>query len=225
MTQLALHRDLSYCQVDGHLVFLDIQNDRYFRLSAPLESALVACLHGAAAPHSSVRRLIQLKVLSESSIDFSPPALLSEETPSYSPVEDSSLSHRPNVNELLGTFAAVFRTHRKLKARGLKRTLEDMASLRAARSRQSSHLSLGDAHLLKAADAFRRARLYVPIDTCCLLDSVAMITFLAMRRLHANLVFGVAIDPFSAHCWVQHGDSVLNDALGHVLAFTPIRAI
>ena len=78
---------------------------------------------------------------------------------------------------------------------------------------------------MDTAAAFRSARPYVPIDTCCLLDSIAMITFLAKRQLHADLVFGVTADPFSAHCWAQYGTTVLNDALGHALTYTPIRVI
>lgn len=83
----------------------------------------------------------------------------------------------------------------------------------------------GEAHVLEAAAAFLSARLYVPIDMCCLLDSIAMIKFLAKRELHADLVFGVTGDPFSAHCWAQYGTTVLNDALGHALALTPIKVI
>ena len=76
--------------------------------------------------------------------------------------------------------------------------------------------------MLKAAETFRRARLYVPIETCCLLDSLSLIDFLSRRRLPARLVFGVTSDPFAAHCWVQAGEWVLNDLVGNVIAHTPI---
>ena len=59
----------------------------------------------------------------------------------------------------------------------------------------------------------------------CLLDSIALVRFLARRGLYAQLVFGVTDDPFSAHCWVQAGDLVLNDTVGDVSAHTPIRVI
>jgi hypothetical protein len=79
--------------------------------------------------------------------------------------------------------------------------------------------------LLEASGEFRFARAYTPVETRCLLDSLAMVKFLARRKLHASIVFGVTSDPFSAHCWVQAGDLVLNDTVGHANAHTPIRVI
>jgi len=38
-------------------------------------------------------------------------------------------------------------------------------------------------------------------------------------------VFGVKLNPFSAHCWVQAGDIVLNDAIDHVTIHTPILVV
>ncbi|MNN96111.1 hypothetical protein D3C81_2150420 [compost metagenome] len=52
-----------------------------------------------------------------------------------------------------------------------------------------------------------------------------MAKFLARRGLHADVVFGVIGDPFSAHCWLQAGTLVLNDSIGNIDTYTPIRAI
>lgn len=52
-----------------------------------------------------------------------------------------------------------------------------------------------------------------------------MIIFLARRRLHASIVFGVTGDPFGAHCWVQTSDLVLSDTLGNATGHTPIRVV
>lgn len=49
-----------------------------------------------------------------------------------------------------------------------------------------------------------------------------------MRRLlagpDARLLIGVTM-PFSAHCWVQVGDTVLTDSLDLVLSFQPILSV
>jgi hypothetical protein len=222
---LALSPGLSYCKVDGQLVFLDIQNDRYFRLTEHLESALTSYLGGKGVPDGSIRSLIEQKILVERAVDIDWMPLSPLEAPTRSALEDALPTRRSSLSERLGTFAAVFSVQRQLKTRSLKQTLQNLVSLRHKRTSRSSPSGHDDDLVLEAAAAFRNARIYVPIATCCLLDSIAMIKFLANRKFHADLVFGVAGDPFSAHCWAQHGGTVLNDALGHILAFTPIRII
>lgn len=225
MTQLRLHRDLSYCQVDGHLIFLDIQNDRYFRLTGCMESALVNYRDDGDAPDRSIYSLIERKILIDGSVDSDCRPLLLTKTPTRSAMEDVVHTRRASVSELLDTLATVCSIQRQLKTRSLKQVLQNLASYRDKQTSKTSTSHPSEDHVLKAAAAFCRARLYVPIDTCCLLDSIAMIKFLAKRRLHADLIFGVTGTPFSAHCWAQHGTTVLNDALGHTSTFTPIRVI
>ncbi|MDO1529570.1 lasso peptide biosynthesis B2 protein [Fulvimonas sp. R45] len=223
--KLRLHGDLSYCRVDDYLVFLDIQNDRYFRLTGYLESALVTYLNDGDAQDSSIRKLIERKILINEPIDADCIALSSTEIPTCSAMEGGVHAKRVNVGELLDTFIIVCSIHRQLKTHSLKRILRNLASLRERRTSQSSMSRPSEARVLEVAAAFRSARLYVPVDTCCLLDSIAMVKFLAKRELHAELVFGVTGTPFSAHSWVQHGTTVLNDVLGHTSTFTPIRVI
>lgn len=225
MTQLRLHRDLSYCRVDGHLIFLDIQNDRYFRLAECMESALATYLDDGDAPDSSIRRLIERKILIDERVDPDCTPISFTKTPTRSAMEEAVHARRASVSELLDTFAIVCSIQRQLKTHSLKQILGNLSSFREKRTSQASMSRPSEAHVLEAAAAFRSARLYVPIDTCCLLDSIAMVKFLAKRELHADLVFGVTGDPFSAHCWAQRDTTVLNDALGHALAFTPIRVI
>lgn len=225
MTQLRLHRDLSCCKVDGYLIFLDIQNDRYFRLTGSLESALITYLSGGEAPDSSIRKLIERKILIDGPTGSDRTSLSLSKIPTRSAREDAIRSRRPSVGEILGTLAIVCSMQWQLKTRGLKQVLDRLAKLREKRTSRPSASRHDETHVLDTAAAFRSARLYVPIDTCCLLDSIAMVEFLAKREIHADIVFGVTADPFSAHCWAQYGTTVLNDALGHALAHTPIRVI
>jgi len=223
MTQLRLHRDLSYCRIGDHLTFLDIQNDRYFRLTECLEFALVNYLNDGDVPASSIRSLVAQNILIDEPVDSDCIPLSITKIPTRSAMEEILHAKRISVGELLDTFAIVCLTQRQLKTARLKQVLGSLEFFREKRTSSMSRSS--KAHVLEAAAAFRSARLYVPIDTCCLLDSIAMIKFLAKRKLHADLVFSVTTTPFSAHCWAQHGTTILNDALGHALAFTPIRVI
>jgi len=225
MTQLRLHRDLSYCKVEGRLIFLDIQNDRYFHLTQCLDSALVTYLGGGDAPDSSIQKLIEQKVLISESVDpdDARPSLI--KIPTRSAMEEETDVRSASISELLDTLTIVCLTQLQLKTQNLKRVHQKLASLREKRTSRPSMSRPSESHVLEMAAAFRSARLYVPIDMCCLLDSIAMIKFLAKRGLRADLVFGVTGDPFSAHCWAQHSTMILNDAFGHALTFTPIRVI
>jgi hypothetical protein len=63
-----------------------------------------------------------------------------------------------------------------------------------------------------------------PAKDQCLLDSLALIDYLAWFGFYPHWVFGVKTAPFAAHCWVQAGPVVLNDHLSRTQEFTPILA-
>lgn len=225
MTPLRLHGDLSYCKVEGHLIFLDIRNDRYFRLADRMESALIKYLEGGDGSDINIPGLIERKILIGMPDDVGRTPYPPTPSPTRSAMEEAGSAERANIRAALDALAVVCSTHLRLKTRSLKYVLDRLVAYRQRRTSQPSTSGRGESQVLDASAIFRSARPYVPINTCCLLDSIAMVKFLAKRRLHADLVFGVTGTPFSAHCWVQHGTFVLNDTVGHALAHTPIRVI
>jgi hypothetical protein len=58
----------------------------------------------------------------------------------------------------------------------------------------------------------------------CLFDSLVLAHYLAMYGAEPQWIFGVASDPFAAHCWLQDGPIVLNDTPENVRQYTPIFA-
>ena len=69
-----------------------------------------------------------------------------------------------------------------------------------------------------------RPLLYTARDKC-LFDSIALSLFLLRHGIPSLVVFGVNTAPFEAHCWIQHGDRVLNGTPEFVTAFTPIMTV
>lgn len=223
-----LRDGVSFCQVDDCLVFLDLDTDRYFRLSARLEQALCALLEGDGAPEEDARDLVRRNVLTSIGNGETRHLRRMIEVPSRSVLENSTGNARPGVPVALEVFGVVSWTQLVLKTRPLDRVINRTIThrQRGTASRPSSAVAEPcPGHLVEATQQFMRSRLSVPIETCCLLDSLALVRFLARRGLAASLVFGVALDPFAAHCWVQAGTWVLNDTLGNVLAHTPIREV
>ena len=56
----------------------------------------------------------------------------------------------------------------------------------------------------------------------CLLDSLALLEFLAAHGVRAQWVIGVRVRPFAAHSWLQHQQWVLNGTPAFVRGFRAI---
>ena len=223
-----LRDDLSCCQTAGHLVFLDLRNDRYFRLSKPMECALLSALQEG--NHSdTVNDLIQRNILIRTPVGTNVRKPNTIENPERSAIEEESETPRIRPIDLAEVFFIVILTYFQLRTMPLKRVLELTVSRRIRHPTRETPppeaLSKENGDLASAACAFLRARLLVPIDTCCLLDSIGLARFLFRRNLTASLVFGVTGDPFAAHCWVQNGDLILNDTVGNATSYTRILVI
>lgn len=59
----------------------------------------------------------------------------------------------------------------------------------------------------------------------CRLHSAALVRFLSLYGERSDWIFGVRLNPFGAHCWVQSGETVLNDALDRVREHRAILAV
>lgn len=223
-----LRQNVSFCLVGGHVVFLDIAEDRYFRLSTNLERAFIAhFVEGGEWHPGEIDRLVELNLLVESGSEVNEPTdAAGVETPRRSALEEARPATTVPIATQLLVLSIVGRTQLALKTRPLKDVLLAMTDDRKRRcTDRDNEPVMYEAQLHEATASFNRARLNLPLETCCLLDSLSFLRYLAARRLFARLVLGVTGEPFSAHCWVQAGDLVLNDTVGNANAHTPIRVI
>lgn len=220
---IQLNPDLSFCELDGRLVFLDIERDRYFSLSEELERGFRRYLETHNPHDPIVARLVAHKILQQGpSTDFSNP-LVPLEPPEWSAVEAGHARKDCSIRMVTDVFRVVLMARHRLRTR----TLGEIA-MALGRSRTHGETpgstAPGDEVLLLAA-SFNAIRPYVPIEMRCLIDSLALMRFLQAHGHDAQLVIGVACDPFSAHAWVQRGRCVLNDTLGNAESHVPIRVI
>ncbi len=83
----------------------------------------------------------------------------------------------------------------------------------------------------QADDAMAEAQLFdawmpwVPGQGQCLYRAFLLRAFLAAQGRGSTWVFGVRTWPFSAHCWLQIDDVLLDDDLDRVGLYTPILAV
>ena len=209
---------LAYAVTQDVTVFLDIDNDRYFRLPAGLEPAFRAALSGSTRGGDGLERLIQLGVLEPTPVVDRP------ERRAAVPVAESLVDMdagraRAGVTTALAAASSLVRA-RALLRRGFAKALTVLTH-RSGRRGASREIEA----VRSASLAFLAARRIVPIQPVCLLDSVALLDFLSRRGLDADLVFGVIARPFSAHCWLQVGDLALNDEFDNLTGRAPILVV
>lgn len=221
-----LNTNISFCELDGRLFFLDIQNDQYFQLSRALERSLLSYLEASDDSSVDISGLVKHKLISPTRAVRYDGSALDIALPSESAIETPCPDKRVPFDVARDVFLMVAMMCWQLKVRRLKNVLQALSDYRNKRTSSLVHDQAKlRQHLSEAAIAFNRVRPYVPIEMSCLIDSLSMVRFLAKRGLHAHLIMGVACDPFSAHAWVQHGPLVLNETIGTVQAHVPIRVI
>lgn len=221
-----LTTDISCCELDGRLFFLDIQNDRYFQISPALERSLLSYLRAPDDADAATSALGKLNLLPQT-VPASHTAVAQRViSPTESLLETPASHRRIPLRAIRDVFVAVLKMRRQLQTQRLKSILQSLADYRqrecTAPANTNTEIAAG---LKEAATNFNRVRPFVPIETSCLLDSLAMVRFLATQGFSTYLVFAVACDPFSAHAWVQHGSLVLNETVGAAQAHSPIRVI
>ena len=219
--------NLSYCVIDGHAVFLDIEADRYFCLPERLERDFVAYASASDCSGTTLKMLVEHNILTpeRGAGRDAAPTQISAPRRSAQEMRDSNTGIA--MLAIPEVAAAVLACRRRIRTKAFKDILDRTVRFREQRCLPPTHQAgqVREWQLLQATSVFRRARMYVPIATCCLLDSLALSGFLARRHFRSNIVFGVTYEPFSAHCWVQSGDIALNETVGNAMAHTIIKVV
>jgi hypothetical protein len=223
VTCYAVPDHLSFCEVDGRTIFLDLRRDRYIELDPRTRSMLndVRELTGAAEeapPGAEQLRRLGLIFPVEGPTRI---AAAGTTVPARSLLDDPARSGRPAWPLLPQILPILRRSRRSLTRDGLEMVVNEVR----LRNLGPPGPATSVAELGAAAERFRAARRLIPMATNCLLDSLSLSSFLSRRGFKADLVFGVKLDPFTAHCWLQTSDAIVNDGADTVTAFTPVLVV
>jgi hypothetical protein len=207
------------CVAAHRLILLDIRQDRYFQVPGAAAREMLAWLelrHACAPPASVLETLARARIYRPT--DREPTNALKERV--MVPESIAAFEHRECARlRQIGIARTVAAAWLRLRTRSLHGTVSGLRTRGPLPVRGHLDATLAEVH------AFERGRGAVPIARNCLLDSLALDRWLARRGLGSQLVFGVIADPFSAHCWLQTPEAILNDSFDHVSSFTPILAI
>ncbi|HBI18704.1 MAG TPA: lasso peptide biosynthesis B2 protein [Brevundimonas sp.] len=196
--------------VEADLVILDLRSDTY------------ACLPHAAPALRIVGSNVEadlglLGLLTEAGlVDGAPhcPGLTPPALPARPFRSRSALSSIPAAAHLL---VAVGRARRLGPTPPIKALIDALPRKPVRR--------VDTARVAAVTAAFARLMPWVPGQGACLHRAFLLLFMLRCAGADAVWVFGVRTWPFSAHCWLQVGDAVLDDDPERVSRYTPIMAV
>lgn len=216
---LGLRPGISFCEVEGRYLFLDLWADRYFGLADAAERAFRS-LVGSAAEHDehTIQQLHMSGLLIETA-DQHPLPCPPVPMPTASLLDADHL--RSSFAERASAFTALIRTKSRLKRRGLGTAIDRL------RCRKVGIAPIAAPHnrICELAAAFDTTARLMRSHDQCLVRSIAIADCLASRTISADLVIAVRIRPFAAHCWVQIGSRLVNDQQDQVASYTPILVV
>lgn len=217
--QFHLPPHVSFGFVDERAVALDLDADRYLLIAAG-ESAALASL-GSAMP-KEVENLPQTAALVRRGL------IGRGNGAKVEPVVAEYLRHSALEAALTDGHVPLlevvrFRASASLYLRlfGLKAALARSRRLRSRYQRRRRKLCAADS-AATVAQAYARVRILIPAKRLCVPDSLALARSLWRRGITADVYFGVRLNPFLAHAWVQRGDLLLSDKLNTVGEYTPV---
>ncbi|MBO6767374.1 MAG: lasso peptide biosynthesis B2 protein [Erythrobacter sp.] len=196
--------DIAWCRIGNQIIFLDIANDRYFRLSEDRNCTLIESLiqNGGPQWHQPPR--------------FPLPADWSE------PAASAKLAKEFRLGLVAKALWVQRRIEKRIASRSLVIVLDELRDLISRRTQTLPELSAGGEAMVQA---FEQAKLIRTAADRCLPRSIALAICLASLGDRSSIVIGVRTPPFGAHCWAQKGSVVLNDSLEEVRRFEPILVV
>jgi hypothetical protein len=220
---LALRTGISFCYVDGHLLFLDVIADRYFCLSLPAEKCFLGLVETGgrvAEREDALDTLLSRGML----VEAAQPVPLKPCT--LPPLPEESVLDQPlprgSVRQAVGALGRLAAAQLRLKIAGLARILSAISVMKA---RLEPAPGNPDVLLCRTMAGFGRATGIATILDNCLGQSIAIAHDMLARGLRPDVVLGVRLGPFNAHCWVQYENRLVNDRFDMVRTFTPILVI
>ena len=218
----ALPDGLFCCLVGDRFVFLDLPRDRYFCLREAQDAAFRALLDGSISKADAplLDQMVAGQTLALVAADLVPTTCTAppEATETMADAREAATAgrHLPRAAcQLLVSAIALRRFH-------LEAIVDRFRHAKAKRLARSVRPSYD---LASIARAYRAIGLLVPMHDKCLMRSIALAHHLTDLGAVPDLVFGVRLQPFKAHCWVQLGTVLIVDRIDDVRLFTPILVV
>lgn len=237
-TQYYLTPKTFICLTDGTLVFLDLQNDKYSCLESkytePVTRLLGLTVPTDTLPDAEKRSSIDIPPMGEEEVpeviqDLITNGLVTRHQHMGKPAEllqlqknlrempgfDIGTSPKIRAHHLFHFFKALIIVKSMLRFASMERIIE-----RVRRRREKFEKNFGppddpaSKEINEAVEIYKILKpLFVTVKDQCLFNAFFLIEFLACYRIFPHWYFGVKLNEFTAHCWVQGGNFIYDDTI------------
>jgi hypothetical protein len=233
--RMSLASHVRACDCDGHVILLDLRHNRYLGIGETTSMALagqvegwptradrISPLPGSEKISDAAQQLLSQGLLTNSPFERHPDTTIAEAAATLD--LDRGPSHQAFG---IRRFAQVLQSVATAAWWMRSRSLHAIALAVTARREQLRGSSSDSLDLMRTGtSAYEKLRPFVfTAREKCLLDSLALLGFLATEGALPRWVIGVRTCPFGAHSWVQSGHTVLNDQHEYVRQFRPILVV
>jgi hypothetical protein len=221
------------CMAGDHAVFLNLERDKYTALEPADARALAGVVRGwpqPAFPLESQRGLALARTLLREGLLTADERLGKQVTdipiPRVTTTIDDVKAQFPRVDrrDCFSFIRAWLLTTLMLKVLPLRVLVQRVRNRKARCVASARTPDVHELHRLMTVYFILRPNFFSAKDAC-LRDSLTFVEFLARYDIYPTWVFGVKMEPFAAHSWVQLECMVLNDFIPVVARFTPILAV
>lgn len=206
-----------YCEVGGDLVFLDLSRDRYFALRGEDRAAFDRLRYGGANDSDAMTRLVATGLIVRCAGE---PNL----APTRLAIPEVDLSAMIDVRSSIAMgMRSAFALRWARKAMRPERIAATVTRLASAKR----HIGVpgAEAAVRAVAASYAASRWLAGTAPRCLVDALALDRILLARCLPVSLVFGVHLNPFRAHCWLQTPEAIISGTAAEARNFTPILVV
>lgn len=212
-----------FCMTQDHLVFLDLHNDAYCAVPAAPPDPTDADARVRETLARNAEALSEAGLTRSAQQGGQPAKALVRAHPAshfLGPDEDRRLFGRIGARRMTAQSAwraasASWLAGHWLRRRPIARIVAE------TRARKSSSTIEAHAHVCDFA-AFRP---WWPRGYLCLFDSLALALYLSECGVAADWVFGVQVQPWGAHCWIECDGRLVNESVEYAARFTPIMVV
>jgi len=215
-----LRNGVTFCEIADSYVFLDTPQDRYFGLAADAQASFRRLVAGAPLGDGDARLLGELGVTGATvTTEGEQPALA---PPRLRVATESLLDDLTpaTTRDLALALWHIVAAARRLRRRGLAGSLDHLGR---QKRRVTGGIPLERARRITAG--FVAAAAVATAHDKCLPRSLALAARLVAAGGAPDLVIGVKLQPFKAHCWVQLDGRLVNERVDVARAFTPILVL